>query len=80
MKTIFVLLAAATSLTSLRAADFNISIGPTRDRDRYDDQYRYEHWREYHHRHHGYWMYRRHWDDDRGVWVQERVWVPYGEN
>jgi hypothetical protein len=29
------------------------------------------------HRHHGYWAYRRYWDDDRGGWVRERVWIPY---
>ena len=73
MKTILILLAVITSLSAVRASELEVSVG--RDRDRDD----YQHWREVHrwHRHHGYWAYRRYWDDDRGVWVRERVWIPY---
>jgi hypothetical protein len=71
MRTVLILLAVITSLSVVRASGLEVSIGRDRGRDQYERQVHVWDW------HHGHWAYRRYWDDDRGVLVQERVWIPY---
>jgi hypothetical protein len=70
MKTILILLAAVTTWSAVQAADFEIRIGPRHHNN--------QEWREYRRYHeNGYWTTRRYFDEDRGVWVERQVWVPY---